>query len=222
MKISRLLLALCCTLVGFLSAGAQDVITKNDGSTILSKVVSITDIEVSYKSYSNLDGPTYILNKSDINYITYANGSTEYFGSRIAVNNYGATTTTDAQLLQFKNFDKADHYNKIAIIGGLAIFGACAAAGVLAAALSQDIYFKYSFVAGAAGGIVLGGAWYAVWKTKANHAKQESYISSAPILEQEYPIGNNTRLTAGMDVLSDYRLNNKALGLGVRLKFQTI
>jgi hypothetical protein len=218
MKISRLLLALCCTLVGFLSAGAQDVITKNDGSTILSTIVNITDSDVYYRNYSNPDGATYILNKSDINYITYANGSTEYFGSRIAVNNYGATTTTDAQLLQFKNFDKADHYNKIAIIGGLAIFGACAAAGILASTVIDSSITEWLYV-GPAGGLVLGAAWYATFKALSNKARKDALISATPIIESNVITDRHYQLTAGMDVLSDYRLNNKALGLGVRLKF---
>lgn len=221
MKFSRFVLAFCCAIIGFINAYSQDVITKNDGSTILSKVISISDSEVSYKSYSNIDGPTYILNKSDINYITYANGSTEYLGSRVAVNNYGGTTYSDAQLLNIQGQlnSRAAHYNKIALIGGLSIFGACTVAGVLAGAFSEDIYYKYSCVAGAAGGIVLGGAWYAVYKIKANHAKQQDNIAASPLLEQNIITTGNSRLTASMDVLSDLQLNSKALGIGLRFNF---
>jgi hypothetical protein len=203
----------------FLSASAQDVITKNDGSTILSKVVSISDFEVSYKSYSNLDGPTYILSKSDVNYITYANGSTEYFGSRIAVNNYGDSTTTDAQLINIYSQKGSSYHDKIALIGGVIILVGCSAVGIIPAFTNQDNIFENGHWVGPLCGVVLGSAWYTVWKIKANHTKQESYISSAPIFEQEYQIGNNTRLTASVNTLSDYRLNSRALGLGVRLKF---
>jgi hypothetical protein len=74
-------------------------------------------------------------------------------------------------------------------------------------------------VAGAAGGIVLGGAWYAVYKIKANHAKQQDNIAASPLLEQDIITTGNSRLTASMDVLSDLQLNSKALGIGLRFNF---
>jgi hypothetical protein len=218
MKFSRLVLTLCCALWGLISVCAQDVITKNDGSTILSKVVSISDAEVSYKSFSNLDGPTYILSKSDVNYITYANGSTEYFGSRIAVNNYGSTTLSDSQLLGYQNYRKAEQYNKIGVIGGLAIFGACAAAGILASTVIDSSIKEWLYV-GPAGGLVLGAAWYTIFKVMSNNAKKYALISVAPIIEQNVVANGRYNLTAGLDVLSDSQFNSRALGLGVRLKF---
>jgi hypothetical protein len=221
MKFSRFVLAFCCAIIGFINAYAQDVITKNDGSTILSKVISISDSEVSYKSYSNIDGPTYILSKSDINYITYANGSTEYFGSRVAVNNYGGTTYTDAQLLQsyvIKSSEKVKLYNKIAIIGGLTIFGGCTIAGILASTVIDSSIKEWLYV-GPLGGLVLGAAWYTTFKVMSNHAKQQDNIAASPLLEQDIITTGNSRLTASMDVLSDLQLNSKALGIGLRFNF---
>jgi hypothetical protein len=220
MKFSRFVLAFCCAIIGFINAYAQDVITKNDGSTILSKVISISDSEVSYKSYSNIDGPTYILSKSDINYITYANGSTEYFGSRVAVNNYGGTTYSDAQLLNIQGQlnSRAAHYNKIALIGGLSIFGACTVAGVLASTVIDSSIKEWLYV-GPLGGLVLGAAWYTTFKVMSNHAKQQDNIAASPLLEQDIITTGNSRLTASMDVLSDLQLNSKALGIGLRFNF---
>ena len=51
----------CSTLVC-----AQDVIVKRDGSTILSKVLEVNTSEIKYKKFSNQDGPTYTINKSEI------------------------------------------------------------------------------------------------------------------------------------------------------------
>ena len=67
-----------------LSAGtttvfAQDVIVKHDGSTILSKVTEISVTEVKYKKFSNQNGPTYSIQKSDIQAINYENGEKETF-----------------------------------------------------------------------------------------------------------------------------------------------
>ena len=71
-----LLLFLCPVL-----ASAQDVIVKNDGSTILSKVLEITSTEVKYKKFSNLEGPTYSLTKTDVQAINYENGEKDTFTS---------------------------------------------------------------------------------------------------------------------------------------------
>ncbi|MCR4995256.1 MAG: hypothetical protein K6A32_07800 [Bacteroidales bacterium] len=60
-------------------ASAQDVIVKTDGSTIISKVTEITGTEVKYKKFSNLEGPTYSLLKSEIQVINYENGEKESF-----------------------------------------------------------------------------------------------------------------------------------------------
>ena len=58
---------------------AQDVIVKHDGSTILSKVTKIGTTEVEYKKFSNQNGPTYSIQKSDIQAINYENGEKETF-----------------------------------------------------------------------------------------------------------------------------------------------
>lgn len=77
MEFKKLLtLALCICTIG---AYAQDVIVKHDGSTILSKVIKVGTTEVEYKKYSNPDGPTYSILKSDILAINYENGDKDTF-----------------------------------------------------------------------------------------------------------------------------------------------
>ncbi len=58
---------------------AQDVIVMNDGSTTLSKVLEVNINDVKYKKFSNIDGPTYVIPKSDIMAINYENGEKDYF-----------------------------------------------------------------------------------------------------------------------------------------------
>ena len=60
---------------------AQDVIVKKDGSTILSKVLEVNTSEIKYKKYSNLDGPTYTILKTELLSINYKNGESEKFTS---------------------------------------------------------------------------------------------------------------------------------------------
>jgi hypothetical protein len=63
------------------SVFAQDVIVKKDGTTILGKVIEIGTSEVKYKKFSNQDGPTYVINISDLLAINYQNGEKEEFSN---------------------------------------------------------------------------------------------------------------------------------------------
>lgn len=60
---------------------AQDIIVKNDGSTIISKVLEVGTNEIKYKKYSNQDGPLYSIAKADVLSINYENGEKELFGN---------------------------------------------------------------------------------------------------------------------------------------------
>jgi len=70
---------------------AQDVIVKKDGSTIIAKVEEIGSSEIKYKKWSNLEGPTYSVSRSDIASINYQNGEVERFSDVTTVN----TNTND-------------------------------------------------------------------------------------------------------------------------------
>ena len=61
------------------SVFAQDVIVKKDGSTILSKVLEVNTDNIKYKKFSNQNGPTYTINKSEIMSINYENGDKDTF-----------------------------------------------------------------------------------------------------------------------------------------------
>lgn len=62
---------------------AQDVIMKNDSTTIESKVVKIDKNVIEYKKWSNLDGPTYTISVLDVLCITYQNGEVESYKQKI-------------------------------------------------------------------------------------------------------------------------------------------
>ena len=93
---------------------AQDVIVKHDGSTILSKVTEIGVTEVKYKKFSNQNGPTYSIQKSDIQAINYENGEKETFAdsSKVSVQEEGKQkiiTATPAA----DNAEIISRYNRI-------------------------------------------------------------------------------------------------------------
>lgn len=77
--------ALQCTLLAIFllgltrTAAAQDVILKKDNTTVLSKVLEITSTEIKYKKWSNQDGPTYSINRSEVTRINFQNGDVEQF-----------------------------------------------------------------------------------------------------------------------------------------------
>jgi TonB family protein len=58
---------------------AQDVITLKDGKEIIGLVYEIGDVDVKYKKTDNPSGPNYLLKKSEIFMIKYANGSKDTF-----------------------------------------------------------------------------------------------------------------------------------------------
>lgn len=61
------------------NVSAQDVIVKKDGSTIISKVLEVNIADIKYKKFSNQNGPTYTIRKSDVMAINYENGEKDDF-----------------------------------------------------------------------------------------------------------------------------------------------
>jgi len=59
------------------SVAAQDVIIMRNGVAVQAVILEVTADAVKYKRFDDLDGTTFILKKSDISNITYADGSQE-------------------------------------------------------------------------------------------------------------------------------------------------
>ncbi|MBP5474614.1 MAG: hypothetical protein J6X92_07655 [Bacteroidales bacterium] len=74
----RIFILFVCLLFGC-TLFAQDIITKKDGTDIQAKVIEVGPSQISYKTYSNINGPTYTMNLSDILMITYENGFREMY-----------------------------------------------------------------------------------------------------------------------------------------------
>lgn len=69
---------------------AQDTIVKRNGDIVIAKVFEVGIDQIKYKRMDYEDGPTYIENKADLNFITYKNGHKEEFKNmapRPVVNN---------------------------------------------------------------------------------------------------------------------------------------
>lgn len=61
------------------NVSAQDILTKRNGDEIEVKVLKISDSEVEYKKWSNPNGPSYTVSKSDVFMIKYKNGEKDVF-----------------------------------------------------------------------------------------------------------------------------------------------
>jgi len=75
MKLFVIVLSLLCCIIT--KVNAQDILYTISGTKIKSKVIEINAEEIKYKSSTNTDGPTYVIAKSDIIFIQYANGTSE-------------------------------------------------------------------------------------------------------------------------------------------------
>ena len=56
---------------------AQDIIQKKDATEIQAKVLKISNTEIEYQRWDNLDGPVYTIPAEEVFTITYANGNKE-------------------------------------------------------------------------------------------------------------------------------------------------
>lgn len=228
-------------------AMAQDVIVMRDGTSILSKVLEITPTEVKYKKYSNLDGPTFTVLKTDILVINYENGEKETFETP---ENLPATagSTTDLKSFSYeelgnlkeeaeiqKSLNSLNKKCKRIKIIGWTVGGLLVGAGLImtigGATTGGEIYnaqtgsyetYVEGGLIGAGVGLLIGGAAVTTGcLIRANKLKNKGVVSinSAPIYQHDFQLKNGNMLTAGVDVLSGNHLHEKTLGLGLRYSF---
>lgn len=221
---------------------AQDVIVMKDGSTIVSKVLEITSSEVKYKKFTNLEGPTYAVLKSDIQVINYANGEKETFGTeqdaregnaldqevqadKNGVNNqfqnvsYEQLAGMRAPVYNIKDVNKKIKRLRLAgwIGGGIMMAGGIA--GTLAFIGDDDLLDGLIII-----GVPLVGAgaiWTMAFNIRANKLKRRSELSlnSMPLYQYDLKFNNGSSLAAGIDVLRDSRFHDQTLGVGLRYNF---
>ena len=77
-KIKRPFLLLCIGAFT-LPMHSQDIVIKKNGDEISTKVTKVSDNEIEYKKWTNLDGPVYTMQRNDILLIKYANGEKDIF-----------------------------------------------------------------------------------------------------------------------------------------------
>lgn len=97
-----------------LEISAQDVITTKEGDDIQAKILEVTTTEVKYKKYTNLEGPIYVLSKSDVLIIRYENGEKDVFKDSPQSGSYKPNTTHQLSegmsYSQYKNYYDKSYY----------------------------------------------------------------------------------------------------------------
>lgn len=76
----------------FQFVNAQDVLIKTNGENLIVKVQKISDLDIEYKIFSNIDGPVYTIKRTEVFQIRYQNGSVE----NISVNNGNSDNTNNS------------------------------------------------------------------------------------------------------------------------------
>ena len=75
------LITILIVVVSSIGLFGQDKIYLNSGESLDAKVLEILPTEVTYKKWSNIEGPVYHINKSEITIIVYENGDSDNFNS---------------------------------------------------------------------------------------------------------------------------------------------
>lgn len=108
-------------LVLFASASAQDVIIKRNGEEIQAKISKVSENEIEYKKWTNLEGPLYTLKTSQIFMIKYENGEKDVFDTssnaestagKTAGNEYIKTSPSSNNSALIDQYNKKVTYSK--------------------------------------------------------------------------------------------------------------
>lgn len=103
--ISRSLVLSVISLFMAIVVHAQDIVVTVDSKSIKAKVLEINDQEIKYKDFENLEGPTYVMKRTDVHMIVYQNGKVETFEPMVYnQNDYYDNTYYDDQNTTDSNY----------------------------------------------------------------------------------------------------------------------
>lgn len=208
-----LALAVCC-----LSALAQDVLVKKDGSSLLGRVEEVTETEVKYRKVDNPDGPLYTIKVADLMRINYENGQSDVFSQDGMTPGSITGDGKDIELLNMYNTQSAGSnvpkkLRLIGFIGG----GALIVGGIVMIILDKD-GCSGTLVPGIAAttlGAVAMPTFYFIAKHK---QKQIDELACAPLFRQEVFAADGKSLSMGVDYIGD-RFKTRTLGVGMTFNF---
>lgn len=103
-----------------ITAFSQDKIYKKDKSIQEAKIVEINTETIKFKKNTNLTGPDYVINISEVDKIVFENGTEEVFNSPTNKNN------NEKRIFDIENEAMVDEVVKIAMNAGRTLMKKCA------------------------------------------------------------------------------------------------
>lgn len=221
MKFKFVLLFLLFTI----SASAQDVIVKRNGSTILCRIVEVNSTEIIYKKWSDLNGSNYVMERTDATSINYENGKRDTL-SEPGINQYapnnqnqGFQQMNDKALLNMSNIElytkKAKKYKIIGWTGGILLVGAGAPFIIFCENLPDE-----AVIAGISS-VAVGTIWagFFLHSSKQYQKRANSLLSNTPIIQNEFKLEKGKSLIAGIDLLKENINHTNNIGIALRYNF---
>lgn len=228
MKKLLVFLFLLCSM----SAFAQDVIVKKDGSTIVCRVEKVTATEITYKLWSNLKGSSFIMDKSLVSAINYENGKKETFSETTSLylpnnQNDGVQTMNDNALLRMdsetdKAYKKIKRLKTLGWIGG-GVLTATGLVFLIAGAEGEHGFIRANVdaeIGGGVGCIVAGVGLTTTCLVLAHKQKKKlDALQTSSIYRYDIPFSNGSSLSVGADMLNDRIMNKRTIGIGLSYNF---
>ena len=84
---------------------SQDTLYTKEGNTINGKVTEVTPDQIKYKKASNPDGPSYVINRSEVVLIHYKNGSKDVFQNSQNGSGYNTASNNNSNQNNNSNAD---------------------------------------------------------------------------------------------------------------------
>lgn len=215
---------------------AQDVITKRNGEEIQAKVLNINDKEINYIKWTNLNGPTYTILKSEVFMIKYENGEKDIFEqekkqaqmqtqTEIEFTSPINTTEELATQMSKNNIDflkRQDLLKRAKRCKGwgaglsITIFAGGVVGGILGGVADWTTGATIGYCCGIG---VLSIIPYAILGNKGSRLEAEAYkikVASLPI--KNVQIGN-VNIESNINLMSYQSNKQHAFGLGAKISF---
>lgn len=170
-----------------------------------------------YKNVTNLNGPVYAIDLTEISSIKYENGGTDKFGEQsVVTTNAGQRTLTDGELMRMYNKMMDVHpgrgWKRTGIVlGSVGIIGG-AVTHFCAYGDEELVLFGWGCASAA---VAAGAVCYFVGQHKQHKVQIYSY---SPLFQQDFQFGNSL-LTADVNLINDNFTHDKSLGMGLRFTF---
>lgn len=112
------LITILIVVVSSIGLFGQDKIYLNSGESLDAKVLEILPTEVTYKKWSNIEGPIYHINKSEITIIVYENGDSDNFNAdrQMEVEPLTTIKSKSNNTVKRKSFKSLNRFN-LALVG---------------------------------------------------------------------------------------------------------